>query len=297
MSAARPIDTPASPTDHVRPALTLIVALGAAILILLGGQRLFALAYATPGLRGTAPAIVEGLFTTLLFAALLAVALLGRRFDAGRSPSLIGRAPFAAAAAGAAVGLIGLLCAAGLGGLAGNIQPGTGEARGAIAILIGTIAILFQASVEEVYFRGWLQPILVRSWGPAAGVIVASLAFAALHLAGGARSPLTLLNLFLGGLLFGLLALRTGGIAASAAAHALWNWAEQILLGLDPNPGTGSFGALFDLDLVGTAAWGGSDEGLNASLALSFVLVALIVPLLFWRRGRTGVVTAPARPG
>jgi membrane protease YdiL (CAAX protease family) len=137
----------------------------------------------------------------------------------------------------------------------------------------------------------------VRSWGPATGVIVASLAFAALHLAGGARSPLTLLNLFFGGLLFGLLALRTGGIAAPAGAHALWNWAEQILLGLDPNPGTGSFGALFDLDLVGTAAWGGSEEGLNASLALTFVLVALIVPLLFWRRGRAEGATVPAPPG
>ena len=114
----------------------------------------------------------------------------------------------------------------------------------------------------------------------------------------GARSPLTLLNLVLGGILFGLLALRGGGLLAPIAAHATWNWAEQILLGLDPNPGTGSFGALFDFDLVGPAMWGGSDEGLNASLALSFALVALIVPLALWRRTRRDAsATAPALPG
>jgi len=60
----------------------------------------------------------------------------------------------------------------------------------------------------------------------------------------------------------------------------------------------GSFGAIFDFDLVGSALWGGSDEGLNASLSISFVLVALILPLIMWRRGRgAGPAIAPPALG
>jgi membrane protease YdiL (CAAX protease family) len=105
---------------------------------------------------------------------------------------------------------------------------------------------------------------------------------------GGARSPTTLLNLVLGGLLFGLLAARGGGIAAAAAAHASWNWGERIFAGLDPNPGVGAFGAIRNYDIVGPLLWGGSDEGLNASLAMTMALVALLAALIVLVRAQSG---------
>jgi hypothetical protein len=40
------------------------------------------------------------------------------------------------------------------------------------------------------------------------------------------------------------------------------------------------FGALFDVDLVGPVRLGGSADGLNASLLLTAVLAAIILPLL-----------------
>lgn len=263
----------------LRPVYTLVTALAASILII----PLFQRGFAAIGVGSAMSAPVqETLFTFVLFGALLAVALAGLYLD-GRMRGLAGPKPLAMAAAGAGVGLLGLGSAAAFAALAGLTHPGAGAHGGVFALLAGTIAILFQAGVEEVYFRGWLQPALARAWGQAAGLLVAAAAFAALHVAGGARTPLTLVNLFLGGILFGLLAIRTRGLAAPIAAHFAWNWAEQILLGLDPNPGVGSFGAIIDLDLVGSSYWGGSDEGLNASLALGFALTALIVPLAAWR--------------
>lgn len=263
----------------LRPIYTLVAALTASTLIITLFQRGFP---AMSGGSAMSAPVQETLFTFLLFGALLAVALVGLYLD-GRPRGLTGPKPLPMAVAGAGIGLLGLGSAAAFAALAGLTHPGAGARGGVVALLAGTIAILFQAGVEEVYFRGWLQPALTRAWGHVAGLLVAAAAFAALHVAGGARSPLTLVNLFLGGILFGLLAIRTRGLAAPIAAHFAWNWAEQILLGLDPNPGIGSFGAIVDLDLVGSSYWGGSDEGLNASLALSFALVALIVPLAAWR--------------
>jgi membrane protease YdiL (CAAX protease family) len=281
------------PKSLIRPAATLASAILAATAILLVAQFAFA-AFPSAAMSALGPVGAEALFTFLLFGALFAVALIGMRVDGGR-PNLFGHAPALRAASGAAIGLSALLAAAALAALAATVTTGTGEAQGGTAILMGSITILFQASVEEVYFRGWLQPALVRHWGRPAGLLVASVAFAALHVAGGARTPLTLVNLLLGGMLFGLLALRSGGLAAPIAAHVAYNWAEQILLGLDPNPGTGSFGALLDYDLAGSAWWGGSDEGLNASAAVSVVLIALILPLAAWRRSLP--VTPLVRPG
>ena len=117
--------------------------------------------------------------------------------------------------------------------------------------------------------------------GPALAVIASAAAFSSFHiLVGGATSPLSLFNLMLGGIWFALLAQRSGGLLAPFLAHYGWNVTEDIGLGLVPNPGVGEFGSLFNQDMVGVALWGGSDEGLNASIAMSVVLVALIVPLL-----------------
>ncbi len=217
----------------------------------------------------------EAVFALLLYGVLAICAVIGRRLAALPRAN---RATLGWIALGAAIGVGGLLLTLADAALAGTVSRGTGGFT-ASALLLGSLVIVGQSASEELFFRGWLQPVLARSWSPAVGILVTAAAFAGLHVAGGARTPLTLVNLLLGGILFGLLAWRSSGIAASVAAHAGWNWSEGILFGLDPNPGAGSFGAVSDLDLAGPALWGGSAEGLNASIAMTIVITALVLPL------------------
>jgi hypothetical protein len=224
-------------------------------------------------------AAIETLFALVIFGSLLVFALVGGKLSKV-NVLRIGRKPALMLPIGALIGLIGVVASATYAWLAGTLTYGPGSSGNIGLLLWGTLVILFGAAVEEIYFRGWLQPVLVRQFGVPFAVLLSALAFATLHVMGGARSPTTLVNLFLGGLLFGLLAVRAGGLAGAIAAHFTWNWSEQIVLGLDPNPGVGSFGAWLDLDLAGRALWGGSEEGLNASLAMTLTLFALVVPLL-----------------
>jgi len=222
--------------------------------------------------------------TGIIFGGLFAIALVARYF-------VTLPAPMRQTAIGLAIG-IGLLLGVGGQGyavfatwlsnhLADPINP---VERGTVLMLLGGSALLlFQTASEEFFFRGWLQRALGKHFGDFSGIAGAAIAFALLHVYGGTRDPMSILNLALGGGLFGLLAWRTGGIAAPMAAHFAWNWSEQILFGLDPNPGVATFGAITDHDIIGSALWGGSEEGLNSSLAITFVLIALIVPLV--RRG------------
>lgn len=234
--------------------------------------------------------LLESLFSLIIFGSLLLFALAGAVLTR-INPLRLGEKPGSMALVGLGVGLFGVLVATAYARINGTLVDGPPLAANLAVLLWGVAIILFQTASEEVYFRGWLQPLLVERWGRHAGVIVAALAFAALHLMGGARSPTTLLNMFLGGLLFGYLASYGRGLAGPIAAHFAWNATEQVLLGLDPNPGLGSFGAFLDFELKGAAAWGGSDEGLNASLAMTFALFALLVPLVILLRSqREGAV-------
>jgi membrane protease YdiL (CAAX protease family) len=148
--------------------------------------------------------------------------------------------------------------------------------------LLGSLIFLVRVGSEEVLLRGLLQPVLARAWGPAAGIMVSAAVFTLIHVAGGWRDPVSLANITLAGIWFGLLAYRTGGILAPTLAHFGWNWTEEMLFGATPNPGIGAFGSAIDVDLVGPAIWGGSVDGLNASLVTCLVLALIILPLV-WR--------------
>jgi hypothetical protein len=257
-------------------------AAGIACLVTMGG---LALARRLPPPSGPlALPLAETLFTGVIFAPLLLAAVAAARLD-GRNALALGQAAGRNAALGLTIGLGGMLAAVGDARLAGTLVPGADAGAGPAMLAWGALVILFQATAEEAFFRGWLQPSLAARWGAVPALLATAAAFALLHVAGGERAPLALLNLALGGLVFGLLALREGGLAGAVGAHFAWNASEQLVWGLDPNPGVGSFGAVADRDLLGSAAWGGTSQGLNNSVAMAAVLLAILVPLALTRRG------------
>lgn len=190
------------------------------------------------------------------------------------------------AAAPGAVGwsVPGLAVGAGAVALAAAVTAGLGRVTWGVAetATVGPAAltgalVLLQVLAEEALFRGWLQPRLQRAWGVWPGLVGAAAVFALCHLLAGPLSPTSLVTLLLGGLLFGLLAMRTGGLAAPVGAHFAYNWAEAGGLGLMPAP----YGSVVDLDVVGPAWLGGSAEGLNASVVTVAVLAAFVAALVF----------------
>ena len=239
------------------------------------------------------PPMAETLFNFIVFAPLFAFALIAARLE-GRSATALGVRPAASGGLGLVAGVAGLCVAVGDARLAGVLADGGPGTASPGLLLWGAAVIAVQVVAEEVYFRGWLQAALARRWGWGPGIVAGALAFAALHVAGGARGPVSLVNLFLGGVMFGLFAARGGGIAAAIGAHFGWNATEQLVWGLDPNPGVGSFGAVLDKELVGRAIWGGSADGLNGSVGMTVALLAILAPLAAASWRRLPVARAPA---
>ena len=81
----------------------------------------------------------------------------------------------------------------------------------------GVLAGLVGPLLEEILFRGFLQPILVRRQGALAGICFTSVLFALMH------GPSVFLPIFVFSLLLGWVQLRTRCLWASWAVHAVHN--------------------------------------------------------------------------
>ncbi len=90
-------------------------------------------------------------------------------------------------------------------------------------LLMGFFAVTLGPLCEELAFRGFLQPLLVSTFGAAAGVALQAVPFAALHGAEYAWSWQQLLVMLLAGAAFGWMRHRTGSTAAAAYMHAGFN--------------------------------------------------------------------------
>lgn len=245
-----------------------------------------------PDILGSEPTVgVMAAFTLMLYGALLPFALLAGWLS-GTKVLRAGKLPARWALIGVLVGVGGLSFALLMSWLSGVAVSGSRTAGLSALWLAGVAVTIVQSAMEEVLFRGWLQPLLVQRIGQIAGIAVCSVTFMLFHLIGGGIQPMSMLVIALAGTVFGLLALRSGGLVAPILAHAGWNASEASGFGLLPNPGNDMFGSLVDIDLVGNPWWGGSDEGLNASLGAAVVLFAVILPLLVGKR--TVPVTASA---
>jgi membrane protease YdiL (CAAX protease family) len=80
------------------------------------------------------------------------------------------------------------------------------------------------AFIEETFYRGWMQTLMVRKWGPWVAIPLTSLLFALSHLFV-APSWLRVATFF-PGLVMGLLRYRNGSVLPSIVYHAVCNvWA------------------------------------------------------------------------
>ena len=98
------------------------------------------------------------------------------------------------------------------------------------AYLMALFGVTFAPLVEELFFRGFLYPVLARSLGVAASVAVTALCFALIHAAQLARAWAPLLLLWLVGMALTAVRAWTKSVAASFCVHAGYNFTLFTLM-------------------------------------------------------------------
>lgn len=90
-------------------------------------------------------------------------------------------------------------------------------------ILVAIFGSTLGPLCEELFFRGFLMPLVVRSLGQIAGIVVAALPFALLHGPQYGWSWRHVLLVTMAGAAFGWVRQRTGSTAAATFMHATYN--------------------------------------------------------------------------
>lgn len=104
--------------------------------------------------------------------------------------------------------------------------PGTWDVLGSTAgglVLALVVGVVVGPVMEEFCFRGWVLPTLAARYGPAAGIGVSSLLFAAVH-----ANPAWIPYHFVSGVVFAAAVRLTGSVWVAVTMHACRNLVAQV---------------------------------------------------------------------
>lgn len=172
-----------------------------------------------------------------------------------------------------AVGICVVTGALSFDGVSANINWGF--------LILFFVGFLLQGMSEEVVCRGYFMISLSRSIPVAAAVAVSSIAFACMHLGNNGIAPLAFVNLILFGVFAAVYMLKRGNIWGVCAIHSLWNFVQGNLYGISVS-GMSKMETIFNMSSVSSKElWNGGEFGLEGGLAVTIVLTAGIVIMLF----------------
>lgn len=156
-------------------------------------------------------------------------------------------------------------------------------------VIFYLIGYMIQGLAEEVICRGYLLVSLSRRNSVWYSVILSSGVFMAMHMSNEHVTVLAYINLFLCGLLFGLLFVESGSIWMVAALHSGWNFLQGNIFGISVS-GTAKASSVFDSSFSdGWSFMNGGDFGLEGGLAVSIVL-AVGIYVVYRRMERRGML-------
>jgi membrane protease YdiL (CAAX protease family) len=142
-----------------------------------------------------------------------------------------------------------------------------------VSFLLIFIAVLLQSAAEELICRVFMYQRLLRfNCKPIVAAVINASFFAILHLMNPGITPLSVVNLFLSGLLFSVMVIYMDSPWAAMGAHAAWNFCQNILLGL-PNSGNVLPYSVFKLD----AAAATDSFAYSVSFGLEGTMIACVV--------------------
>lgn len=102
--------------------------------------------------------------------------------------------------------------------------------------LLAATAIIVAPFFEELLFRGFLQPLLSRTFGVVAGVLITAALFGSLHLFQYSLAWQYALIIFLAGVAFGWARARTGSVIPGTLMHCCFNSVSVVAYLISSRP-------------------------------------------------------------
>ena len=140
---------------------------------------------------------------------------------------------------------------------------------------------IFQGMFEEVLFRGYLMAMFSKVMGIKFSIIVSSFLFAVIHLLNPNIQILGLFNIFLVGIMFGLIYYYTGNLWIIGAMHTFWNFTLGHIVGSQIS-GMGTLKSILSsLPIDNKEFISGGAFGFEASIVTVVVQIAISLFVIY----------------
>ena len=133
--------------------------------------------------------------------------------------------------------------------------------------------VLCGAFLEEIVFRGYVLRKLLERFSVIISISLSSLLFCLLHCFNEEVSLLSIINIFLAGLLLGMLFLKTRNIWLVVGFHLFWNYAQSIL---GFNVSGEEYPSILSLNLESMNLFNGGNFGFEGSFVCSIILLLVL---------------------
>lgn len=147
-------------------------------------------------------------------------------------------------------------------------------------LIVIFLGFVLQGMSEEIFCRGYLMISISRENSVTSAVILNSLFFSLLHIFNDGINLISLINIFLVGIMFSLFMLKYNNIYIVGAIHSMWNFAQGNIFG----------GKVSGIDLKetiiltsqnpGKELLSGGIFGIEGSIATTIVLISTIFIIL-----------------
>jgi len=97
------------------------------------------------------------------------------------------------------------------------------------AYLLAVLAVSVGPLMEELFFRGFLYPVLARRWGVGWGIVLSALPFALMHLPQYGYAWAVVLMIFVVGVVCGVVRAATRSVGASFLVHVGYNGTQMLI--------------------------------------------------------------------
>ncbi len=138
-------------------------------------------------------------------------------------------------------------------------------------LLSGLIAFIAVGFGEEIFGRAYCMSVLKQTRNKYVILGVSSAIFAAMHLGNNGVSILALINLFLVGILFGYMFIKSGNVWMPIGFHITWNYFQGYILGFQVSGN--EVKGIYQLQNAGNSFINGGAFGPEGGIVVTAILI------------------------
>ncbi|MBU3135512.1 CPBP family intramembrane metalloprotease [Clostridium gasigenes] len=141
-------------------------------------------------------------------------------------------------------------------------------------LIIGLLAFIAVGFGEEIFGRGYCMSVLKQTRNKWVVLIVSSIIFSAMHLGNAEIGVLPLINIFLIGIAFGYMFMKSSNIWMPIGFHITWNYFQGYIWGFQVSGNV--VDGMYQLKTVKDSILNGGAFGAEGGLMVTFVILLTI---------------------